>query len=169
MSKPLPVTIIAAVARNRVIGVDNELPWRLPRDLAFFRLSTIGHCLIMGRRTWESLPGPLGGRTHIVLSRQPRRLPRGVLQARSIEEALARVPAGQIPFIAGGAEIYRLALPIAERMLLTVVDAEVSGDTVFPEYDEDEWELVGREDFPPDEENTFGLSFRTYRRAADGV
>lgn len=163
MSRP-PVTIIAAMSRNRVIGLDNALPWRLPRDLAFFMRSTMGHSLLMGRRTFESLEGPLRGRTIIVLSRRPDNLPDGVAHAASLEEGLRRVPAGQIPFIAGGAEVYRAALPITERMLLTLVHAELEGDTFFPEFDLSDWHLDRREDWPVDTRHQYPVSFLDYRR-----
>ena len=158
------VTIIAAMSRNRVIGLDNALPWRLPRDLAFFMRSTMGHALLMGRRTFESLEGPLRGRTIIVLSRRPKSLPDGVAQARSLEEGLRQVPAGQIPFIAGGAEVYRAALPVAEKMLLTLVHTELEGDTFFPPFDLSEWHLDRREDWPEDARHRYPISFLEYRR-----
>ncbi|MDR1351237.1 MAG: dihydrofolate reductase [Zoogloeaceae bacterium] len=141
------LTLIAAVARNRVIGRHNRLPWRLPEDLRHFRAVTRDHPVIMGRKTWESLPAafrPLPERANIVVSRQPDYpLPAGVHRARSLEDALALTQTEA--FLIGGAQLYALALPAAHRLLLTEIDQEIDGDAWFPDFDLNEWQETKRE------------------------
>ena len=139
------VTLLAAVARNGVIGVDGGLPWHLPDELALFKELTLGHVLVMGRRTYESVGRPLPGRTTVVVTRRPDWEAEGVLRAGSVDEALAI--AGGIDeevFVVGGAQVYAEALPLADRLALTFVDAEPQGDTVFPEVDWAQWREVAR-------------------------
>ncbi|HVR44527.1 MAG TPA: dihydrofolate reductase [Thermoanaerobaculia bacterium] len=161
----MSITLIAAVARNGVIGKDGGLPWRLPADLRFFKRTTTGHPLIMGRRTFESLDEPLPDRTNIVISRRPDYRPAGAIVVRSLEEALAaaRRLDDEI-FIGGGEEIFRLSLPIADRMVLTRIDHDFEGDTFFPEPAPADWREVGREDHEPDEKNRWPYSFVTWER-----
>lgn len=150
--------IVAAVARNGVIGVDGGLPWHIPEDLARFKRITMGHALVMGRETFQSIGRPLPGRANIVLTRRPDWSHDGVEVAGSLEEALSMVASLRMDaFIAGGAEVYRTALPRADRMELTEVEAEPEGDTWFPEFDRSRWREVAREDHP-------GFSFVTYDR-----
>ncbi len=163
----MTVTIMAAVARNGVIGRDGTLPWHLPADLRRFRKTTMGSVLVMGRRTYESIGRPLPGRTTVVVtSRQPypadgQPVP-GLIVAGTLEEALRRgleqaVAAGDARdggggggevFVQGGARVYAEALAAADRMLITWVDDEPEGDTFFPDVDWSAWEEVAREDFP---------------------
>lgn len=164
MTKPV-LSLIAAMARNRVIGIDNRLPWHLPADLAHFKATTLGKPMIMGRRTWESLPGLLPGRPHIVVSRDPAYLAKGARVARSLDEAIALAgELGDEAMLIGGAQLYAQALPLADRMYLTLVDAEPRGDAWFPAFDQDEWLLEDREDHPADERNACPYSFLSYRR-----
>ncbi len=152
------LSFILAIAENGVIGRDGHLPWRLSADLKRFKERTMGHCLIMGRRTFDSLGKPLPGRTSIVLTRHPQpSLPAGVLAASSADEALARaVAAGDTePFVIGGAEIYWLFLPLAQRLYLTRVLADVAGDTRFALPPLDDWRLVSRVEYPADAKNEF--------------
>jgi dihydrofolate reductase len=160
------VSIIAAVATNRVIGKDNALPWRLPADLARFKRLTLGHHVVMGRRTFESIGRPLPGRTTVVLTRNEAYEPGGVRVAASLDEALdtAAGAGDDEAFVAGGAEVYRRALDRADRMYLTVVHGRVEGDAFFPEYDASAWAIVGREEHETDDRNPFRLSFVTYDR-----
>lgn len=146
----MKLSIIVAVAENGVIGQDNRLPWRLPADLERFRSLTLGHHLLMGRLTFESIGRPLPGRTTIVLSRGAAELPEGVPSAGSLDEALemARAAGESEAFVAGGAAIYREALPIADRLYLTRVTGEYQGDTYFPEWSRDDWELFSMETCP---------------------
>jgi len=134
------IVIIAAVAKNGVIGKDNKLPWHLPEDLKHFKALTMGHPMIMGRKTWESLPGRLPGRPHIVVTRNTNYQAAGAEVVHSLEDAIA--VAGRhsdTAFIIGGADIFALALALADRMELTEVDVEVEGDAQFPEIDQQHW------------------------------
>lgn len=152
------VVIVAAVARNGVIGVDGGLPWRLREDLAHFKQLTMGHVLVMGRATFESIGRPLPGRTTIVLTRNPDWSHEGVETSRSLEEALQTAASiDEDVFVVGGAEVYRSALSLADRMELTEVDVEPAGDTRFPEVDWEHWREVSREPHP-------GFSFVTYEK-----
>ncbi len=166
--KPM-ISIIAAMAENRVIGRDNVLPWRLPADLRHFKALTIGKPIIMGRRTWESLPGLLPERLHIVITRRPDYRSEGCLLAHSVEEALAA--AGEVPevMIVGGAELYRQVLPQARRMYLTLLHAKVEGDVRFPEYDPWEWRELERERHHADEKNPYPFTFLTLERVGEGA
>ena len=143
----MPVTLLAAVARNGVIGVDGGLPWHLPDELALFKELTLGHVLVMGRRTFESVGRPLPGRTTVVVTRRPDWEAEGVLRAGSVGEALAlaREVDAEV-FVVGGAQVYAAALPAADRLALTCVDADPEGDTRFPEIDWSQWREVGRRD-----------------------
>ena len=143
----MTVTILAAVARNGVIGVDGGLPWHLPDELQLFKELTLGHVLVMGRRTYESVGRPLPGRTTVVVTRRPDWESEGALCAGSVEEALAK--ANEIDdevFVVGGAQVYAEALPATDRLALTFVDAEPEGDTVFPDVDWSQWREVARRD-----------------------
>jgi dihydrofolate reductase len=151
------------MAANRVIGDGNRLPWRLPEDLARFKRLTMGGTLILGRKTYESIGRPLPGRKMVVVSRQPGYAPEGVLVARSIAEALDRAGEGNV-WIAGGAEIYRQALDKAERLYLTRIEAEVSGDAFFPEIDEAVWHLVEEERREAGEGFPYPYQFEVWER-----
>lgn len=155
--------MIAAMAENRVIGRDNQLPWHLPADLAHFKRLTLGHTLIMGRRTYESIGRPLPQRRSIVVSRNPTFTAPGVEVASSLDAALQLAAGDAEVFVIGGAELFRLAWPRAQRLYLTRVHAEVPGDTFLPELDAG-WQLVDEELRPADEKNPYDLSFQTYQR-----
>ena len=161
------LSIIAAMSRNRAIGRENRLPWYLPADWAHFKKLTMGHCLLMGRKTLESIGRPLPGRTMVVVTRQrdyaPPGTPPGVRVAHSLEEALAMATGDEV-FIAGGADIYRQTLPRVERLYLTLVQATLEGDTYFPEFDEADWQLVFQEHYPTDANNPYPYSFLVYER-----
>jgi dihydrofolate reductase len=144
----MSLVLIAAVARNGVIGRDNELVWRDRDDLQRFKRLTLGHVLMMGRRTYDSIGRPLPGRTTIVVTRRPDWSAPGVTVAHSFEEALKlaeEVSPGQDVYVAGGGEIYRLALPLADRLELTEIAADLDGDTTFPAYDRSAWTEATRE------------------------
>lgn len=156
-SLAMTVTIIAAMAENRVIGKDGAMPWHLADDLARFRVITTGHPVIMGRKTFESLGRPLPGRQNIVLTRRKGYTPEGVIVARTLDEALELAGAAREVFICGGGEVYREALPLAGRILLTVIHCDYEGDTVFPEIPGDfqETERISGEGEPFHEFVTF--------------
>ncbi|MES9947958.1 MAG: type 3 dihydrofolate reductase [Candidatus Thiodiazotropha sp.] len=161
--KPL-ISLIAAVASNGVIGVDNGLPWRLPADLQHFKSLTMGKPIIMGRRTWESLPGLLPGRRHIVVTARRDYRAVGCELVHSVDEALQ--VAGEVPevMIVGGGGLYRQMLPRANRLYLTRVAADVAGDAFFPEIDWSEWQEVSRDSHPADERNQFAYTFVVLNR-----
>ena len=166
MTPPPALAIIAAVARNGVIGVDGGLPWRLPADLRRFRALTWGHAVIMGRRTWRSLGRPLPGRQNIVVSRSAGVACDGALVVPSLADALAAVTMPAPAFCIGGGELYRDALPIADTMYLTEVDRDFEGDARFPAIVPQEWQEIGREAGTVDRSAEFGYAFVTYRRRA---
>ncbi|MHC4989348.1 MAG: dihydrofolate reductase [Planctomycetota bacterium] len=159
------VAVIVAHAENRVIGRDGQLPWHLPEDLRRFRRLTTGHAIVMGRLTYESVGRPLPHRRNIVLSRRLRSAPEGVELAPDLDAALA-LPgmASSTVFVAGGAEVYRAALPRADRLYLTVVHADVEGDVLFPEVDFEDWRLIEDERRDADERHEHAFSFRVYTR-----
>jgi dihydrofolate reductase len=158
------LSIIAALAENRVIGRAGGLPWRLPADLRHFKALTMGKPLLMGRRTWESLPGLLPGRRHIVVSGRRDYVAPGCELAHSLEEAIAL--AGAVPevMLIGGGEIYRQGLPLADRLQLTLVHAQVDGDTFFPPLDLAAWREAAREEHLADAHNPFAYAFVTLDR-----
>ncbi|NJD33294.1 MAG: dihydrofolate reductase [Betaproteobacteria bacterium] len=163
MSKPV-LTVIAAVARNGVIGKNNRLPWHLPADLRHFRALTTGHAVIMGRKTWESLPAkfrPLPGRQNIVVTRDEAYRAEGATVVTSLPAAVAAAQ-GDEAFVIGGAELYVAALPLADRLQLTEIDAAFDGDTHFPAIDPRQWRETARE--AHQEETGPGYAFVTYER-----
>jgi dihydrofolate reductase len=159
------VALVAAVARGGVIGRDGTVPWRLPEDLAYFRAVTMGSPVVMGRRTWDSLPEryrPLPGRRNVVVTRNPAWQGEGAERAASLEEALRLVEGAERVSVVGGGELYAAALPVADELVLTEIDLDVEGDTVFPRYDPDEFEEVQRE--ARVSEDGVPYAFVTYRR-----
>lgn len=158
------VTIIAAVGRNRALGKDNDLIWHLPADLRRFKSLTRGHHVIMGRKTFESLGKPLPKRTNIIVSRNPDYKAEGCVVVNSLKKALEMAQSDPNPFILGGAEIYKQALSMADLMDLTYVHEDFEADAFFPEFDPQEWELTGREDFEKDDENAYDYSFVQYKK-----
>lgn len=152
------------MADNRVIGRDNALPWRLPADMKRFKQLTTGHAVIMGRKTYDSLGEPLPNRRNLVLTRDTTYRRERVEVVHSLDEALNRVAGDDELFVAGGAEIYRLALPRADRIYLTVVHAVVDGDTFFPQLDMEAWRLEQDLRHPADGRNPHSYSFRLYLR-----
>lgn len=163
MSRPL-LSLVVAASENDVIGRENTLPWRLPDDLKRFKALTMGKPMLMGRKTFDSIGKPLPGRTTLVLTRSPGWQHDGVTVVRSVEEAIER--AGDVPELAvvGGAEIYRLTLPLAGRIHLTRVHAHVDGETKLPTINADEWREVERIEHPADERHAFAMSFITLDR-----
>jgi len=158
------VSLVVAMSRNRVIGRDNDLPWRLPNDLLHFKALTLGKPIVMGRKTFQSIGRPLPQRTNIVLTRDPAYQAPGCTVCASLEDALRLVSQEPEVMIIGGAAIYRLALPRADRIYLTEVHADLDGETRFPELDLSEWTQVGREDHRADKRHAFDYSFLTLDR-----
>jgi dihydrofolate reductase len=161
-----PLALIAAVAANAVIGRDGTLPWRLPEDLRRFRALTMGHAIIMGRRTWESLPHALPGRQNIVVTHRNGYLAAGASTASSIHDALGAVAYPPPAFCIGGGELYRAALPLAATAHITEIARAFDGDATFPVLDSREWVETARETHVPEGETGFGYAFVTYVRIA---
>ena len=158
------ISLIAAASKNHVIGQDGDLPWRLPDDMAFFRKSTLGHPVIMGRRTWDTLRKPLDQRLNIVLSRQPDLDPEGAVVVRTPEQAIEACGDAEHCFIIGGGEIYRLFLPLSNRILLTRIHTVIDGDAEFPLIEESQWELVSSVEHPSDDRHAYAMTFECWRR-----
>lgn len=158
------ISIIAALARNRVIGIENRLPWRLPEDLAHFKALTLNHPILMGRKTFESLGRPLPGRTNIVITRNASYQPDGCLVADSIPAAVALCNGADEVFFIGGADLYRQAIPLADRLYLTEVDIESQGDAWFPEYDRSAFREVSRESHTGEKGDVLNFDYVVYER-----
>jgi dihydrofolate reductase len=157
-----PIALIAAVARNRVIGRDGGLPWRIPADLRYFKAQTMGKPVVMGRKTWQSIGKPLPGRQNIVVSRDRALSLPGVTVVGDLIaalEAAARLMPGREVMVIGGAAIYASALPLADRLYLTEVHADVAGDVVFPEFDPAAWVERSREKHSQTEPAPLDFSF----------
>ncbi len=182
----MSLTLIAAMSENRVIGRGGGLPWRLPDDMRHFKQVTMGHPVVMGRRTWESMGGPLPGRRNIVLSRRVGYTAEGAEVVTTLDAALARAGSGAATatattaagrtedgavgdpspvFVIGGGEIYDLALPRADRLDLTIVHAILTGDAFFPAWDPAEWRLVSERHHPADERHAHAFTFQVHERA----
>ena len=161
----MKVSLIAAVAQGGVIGRDNTIPWRIPEDVERFKTLTMGHPVVMGRRTWESIPDrfrPLPGRRHVVLTRNPYWHADGAERASSLDEALDLLEDAAQVFVIGGATVYAAALPLADELLLTEIDVAVDGDVVFPPFDPAVFKETARErHVSPD---GTGFAFVTYTR-----
>lgn len=157
----MKISLIVAVAENGVIGHNNQLIWHLPNDLKQFKRLTTGHCIIMGRKTFDSIGKPLPNRTSLIISRNTDFQIEGCITVSSLENAIleAKKIENEEAFIIGGAEIYRLALPIIDKIYLTEVHHEYEGDTFFPEIDKTIWKEIHREDFETDEKHLVNYSF----------
>jgi dihydrofolate reductase len=158
------IVLVAAMAQGRVIGMAGGMPWHLPADLKHFKAVTLGHPVVMGRRTFESIGRALPGRLNIVVSRSRPSLPDGVVLADSLDSALAACGDVEEIMLIGGGEIYRQALDRATRLELTLIDAAIEGDTFFPEFDPHLWHLAAMESRPADDRNAYPLRFCTFVR-----
>ena len=158
------VSLICAVSQNGVIGANNRLPWRLPADLKRFKRLTMGHPVIMGRKTFESIGKPLPGRTNILITRQEDFQAPGCRAAASLEEALELCGNDPEIFVIGGASVYSQALPFADRIYLTQIHHDFQGNTRLFPIDPAAWQETSREDFPADSQNPYSYSFLTYER-----
>ena len=161
------ISMIAAISANRVIGKDNDLAWSLPDDMKYFKQTTQHHHVLLGRKNWESLPPkwrPLPHRPNFVITRNAHYEAAGATVTDSLEKAidLARKAGEAEAFIIGGGEIYRLGLPLADRMYITEIDAVVEGDTYFPEWEPSHWAEVSRQHHPKDERHAFAFDFVVY-------
>ena len=147
------ISLLVAMARNRVIGRDKRIPWHLPADLKRFKELTMGHHIVMGRMTWESINRLLPGRTTVIVTRNPAFDVPGAKIARSIEAALQQCGDDPEIFVIGGEQIFRAALPYAQRLYLSAIDAEIAGDTFMPAFDMSEWQLTHEEVHPAQAES----------------
>jgi len=169
----MKLALIVAMSRNHTIGINNQLPWHLPGDLKFFKDTTMGKPIVMGRKTFESIGRPLPGRPNIVITRNTDFEAEGVAVVASLEEAVEQAARLTVQadveeaMIIGGAEIYRQVLPLVDRMYITEVDAEIEGDAFFPEFDASQWRQVERESHAPCEKNPYPYSFVSYERLVD--
>ena len=165
--KPAPrLALIVAVAANGVIGARNALPWRLPEDLARFKALTMGHAMVMGRRTWDSIGRTLPGRQSIVVTRERGFVAPGADVAHSLDEALSLVRMPEPVFCIGGADLFRLALPRADVVHVTEIDRDFAGDTFWTPLDRTRWREVAREPHRQEGDDGFGYAFVTYERAS---
>ena len=169
----MKLSLICAMAENRVIGRNNALPWHLSADLQYFKATTMGHCIIMGRKTWESIGRALPGRTSVVITTNPDYVAEGARVVNSLDEAIALAESQSVidgteeAFVIGGAGLYAAALPKAQRFHLTRVHESVEGDTYLQEFDEDQWQEVKRTEFSADESNPFNYSICLLERIVD--
>lgn len=159
------ISLIAALATDRVIGMENAMPWHLPGDLAWFKRNTLNKPVIMGRKTFESIGRPLPGRLNIVISSKPGEH-EGVTWVTSLDAALAAADGVEEVMVMGGGRVYEQFLPKANRLYLTHIDAEVEGDTHFPDYEPDDWESTFSEFHDADEQNSHGYCFEILDRRA---
>lgn len=159
------LSLIAAMAKNRVIGRNNILPWHLPEDLKYFKATTLGKPILMGRKTFDSIGKPLPGRTSVVLTRNPDWHVEGCLVVQSLDAALMQLADRDEILVIGGAELYQQTLPRADRLYLTEIDTDFEGDAWFPEFDRSQWQQISRQPHP-DNGRGFGFDFVVYQRKA---
>jgi dihydrofolate reductase len=164
---PRSLSIIVAMAKNRAIGINNTLPWRIPEDLKHFKKLTMGHHLIMGRKTFDSIGKPLPGRTTVVVSRDLSLKIDGCFVAHSLPEAIAYCASDPQAFVVGGADIYTQALALADTLFITEIQQDVIGDAWFPEFDKSEWLEVSREIHRQESPEPLEYHFVEYRRNED--
>ncbi len=160
------LSIIVAMARNRVIGNRNAIPWRLPGDLQMFKSITMGHHIIMGRNTWESIGRLLPGRTTVIVSRQRSYQVPGAIVCASLADAVAACGEDDEIFVIGGSQLYAAALPHAHRIYLTTVDADVEGDTYMPQFDLSPWHESSAQSFSADSRNPYNYRLTVYDRSS---
>ena len=157
------IIIIVAASENNAIGKDNKLIWSLPNDLKRFKKLTSGHCIIMGRKTFDSFPGLLPNRKHIVISRNKNNsFPEEVTVVNNFEDAIKETGDDENPFIIGGGQIYKLAMEVSDKIELTRVHEEFKADTFFPKIDENKWRLINEEFNEKDERHQFSFTYKTY-------
>lgn len=160
----MEIIIIAAMAKNRIIGKDGIMPWHIPEELRLFKKTTMGYPMIMGRKTFESFPAPLPGRRHIVLSRNKNYTPRGGEYAASMADALRLCGQAEKVFLIGGADIFQQGFAVATSILLTLLEREVEGDVTFPDFSDEEFIEVSRKHYPDGSEP---FTVAEYRRPVD--
>ena len=166
----MKLALICAMAENRVIGRKNSLPWHLSEDLKYFKRVTMGNSIIMGRKTWESIGKALPGRTNIVITKDPgyqaeeARVVHSIEEAINVAESVSLIDGSEEAFIIGGAELYQAVLPLAERIHLTRIHANVAGDTYLVDFDESQWQEIVHKEFYKGETNTYDFSICLLQR-----
>ena len=160
----MKVSLIVAMAKNRVIGAGNRIPWHLPNELRLFKSLTMGHHIVMGRKTYESINRLLPGRTTVIVTRQRDYAVPGAIVVHSVKEALDACRGDDECFVIGGADLFRETLPLADRIHLTVVDAEPEGDTFMPEFDTSEWRETSSQTFYADDKHAHPYRYAVYER-----
>lgn len=158
------LSLIVAMAKNRIIGADGRIPWHLPNELQLFKSVTMGHHIIMGRKTYESINRLLPGRTTVIVTRQKDYAIAGAKIAHTLDEAVALCASDSEIFVIGGGELYRAAMPMADRIYLTVVDAEPAGDTQMPEFDTVQWRVHSTQRYSKDERHAHDYRFEIHER-----
>ena len=153
------ISFIVAIANHRVMGLNNQLPWHLPADLQHFKAITLNKPIVMGRKTYESIGKPLPQRTNIILTHDHDYQAPGCYVVHTLDDVLKVTPEAEEIFIIGGAVIFEAYLPLAQRIYMTIIDAEIEGDIFFPDFDETKWQLISREDHLPDSKNVYSYSF----------
>ncbi|PWA13263.1 dihydrofolate reductase [Pueribacillus theae] len=158
------ISFLVAMDKNRLIGKDNDLPWRLPADLAFFKKKTTGNTIIMGRKTYASIGRPLPNRRNVILTRDKNFNAEGCIIVHTVEDAIASIQPNEEGFVIGGAEIFPQFLPYADKMYITFINEEFDGDTYFPEIDMEKWQLVSREKGIKNDKNPYDYEFLCYKK-----
>ena len=161
------ISIIAAMAKNRIIGANNAIPWHLPGELKMFKSITMGHHIVMGRNTWESIGRLLPGRTTVIVTRQREYRVAGAVVAPTLDAAIAACGDDEEIFVIGGGQLYAAALPIANRIYLTEVNAEVDGDTRMPEFDLTQWHAGQPTMYTADDKNPYSYKLTVFDRTAE--
>lgn len=158
------ITIIAAISKNGVIGIENQLPWHIPADFKHFKETTLHGTVIMGRKTFDSIGKPLPNRTNIVITRNKGLIIPGCITVNSLKSAIRKAGSNTEIFIIGGEEVYKMAMPIADCLNLTIIKESFEGDAFFPKISRSEWDKISSEDYQADEKNKFPYSFIKYER-----
>jgi dihydrofolate reductase len=159
----MSISYIVAMDIQQAIGLGNDLPWRLPADLAYFKKTTMDHTILMGRKTYESIGKPLPNRTNVILTQNKNYHAEGCLIVHSVEEAVEQFKNEEV-FVIGGAEVFQLFMPSVDRLYITLIEHEFKADTYFPEFDIDDWVLVSSEDGIKDAKNPYDYSFLVYTK-----
>jgi dihydrofolate reductase len=159
------ISLLVAMDRNRLIGKDNDLPWRLPADLAYFKKMTMGHPIVMGRKTYESIGRPLPGRENIIITRNSTYSAVGCKVIQSIDEIIELSKTKTETFVIGGSEIFKEILPFVDKLYITEIEEEFEGDTYFPNIPFEDWKLISREKGIQDEKNPYEFYFCVYERS----
>ena len=159
------LSLIAAVSENGVIGTGDDMPWHLPADLKYFKRTTVGHPIVIGRKTFESFGSrPLPNRRNLILTRDVEFRADGAEVYGSLEDALAACEGESEVFISGGAQIYEIAFPMCTRLYLTEIHASIDGKIHFPDYDKNQWEMVSEKFFEKDEKNSYSMTWKVFQR-----